>query len=93
MRRQGAALTPQERRRYPAIRGSVKVNSENSRELGLSAKVACVEAGLPKAPNPLPHLLEATLAGMAVTGFVLSGIEYIGGYAYAQSWWCRIEYI
>jgi len=26
---------------------------------------------------------------MAVTGFVLSGIEYIDGCAYAQSWWCR----
>ncbi|MFJ2320053.1 hypothetical protein [Pseudomonas sp. NPDC087817] len=39
---------------------------------------------------PLPKLLDAKLAGIAVTGFVLSGIEFIDGCAYAQSWWCRI---
>lgn len=89
MRRQGAALTPQERRAYPAIRGNVMVNSENNAELGRSANVARVEVGMPMEPNPLPCLLDATLAGMAVTGFVLSGIEYIDGRAYAQSWWCR----
>ncbi len=91
MRRQGVALTPLERRRYPAIKGNVMVNSENSRELGRSANVARVEVGLPFDPDPLPRLLDATLAGMAVTGFVLSGIEYIDGCAYAQSWWCRLQ--
>lgn len=91
MRRQGVALTPQERRRYPAIRGNVMVNSENSVELGRSANVARIEVGMPLDPDPLPRLLDATLAGMAVTGFVLSGIEYIEGCAYAQSWWCRLE--
>lgn len=50
-----------------------------------------VEVGMPLDPDPLPPLLDATLAGMAVTGFVLSGIEYIDGCAYAQSWWCREE--
>jgi hypothetical protein len=90
MRRHGVALTPQERRRYPAIRGNVMVNAENSSELGRSANVARVEVGLPKDPDPLPRLLDATLAGMAVTGFVLSGIEYIDGCAYAQSWWCGL---
>lgn len=59
------------------------VNAENSSELGLSANVARVEVGLPKDPDPLPRLLDATPAGMAVTGFVLSGIEYIDGCAYA----------
>jgi hypothetical protein len=91
MRRQGVALTPQERRRYPTIRANVMVNSENSLELGRSANVARLEVGLPRDPEPLPRLLDATLAGMAVTGFVLSGIEYIDGCAYAQSWWCRLE--
>lgn len=91
MRRQGLALTPQERRRYPAIRGNVMVNSEANNELGRSANVARIEVGLPNDPDPLPRLLDATLAGMAVTGFVLSGIEYIDGFAYAQSWWCRLE--
>lgn len=91
MRHQGVALTPQERRRYPAIRGNVMVNSENNFELGRSANVARVDVGMPLDSDPLPRLLDATLAGMAVTGFVLSGIEYIDGCAYAQSWWCRQE--
>ena len=90
MRCRGVPLTPQERRRYPAIKGNVMVNSENNVELGRSANVARVEVGMPLDPDPLPRLLDATLAGMAVTGFVLSGIEYIDGCAYAQSWWCRI---
>ncbi|CAH0322095.1 hypothetical protein [Pseudomonas sp. Bi130] len=89
MRRLGVALELKERRCYPAIRGNVMVNSENSIELGRSANVARVEVGMPLDPEPLPRLLDATLAGMAVTGFVLSGIEYIDGCAYAQSWWCR----
>jgi hypothetical protein len=91
MRRLGVALNPKERRHYPAIKGNVMVNAENSLELGRSANIARVEAGMPKDPDPLPRLLDATLAGMAVTGFVLSGIEYIDGCAYAQSWWCRFE--
>jgi hypothetical protein len=90
MRRQGIALTPQERRRYQAIKSNVMVNSVNSAELGRSANMARVEVGMPLDPDPLPPLLDATLAGMAVTGFVLSGIEYIDGCAYAQSWWCRL---
>ncbi|NNA09211.1 hypothetical protein HBN65_20800 [Pseudomonas lundensis] len=91
MRRQGVALTPQERHRYQAIKGNVMVNSVNSVELGRSANMARVEVGMPLDPDPLPPLLDATLAGMAVTGFVLSGIEYIDGCAYAQSWWCSLE--
>lgn len=90
MRRRGVALTSQERRRFPAIRGNVMVTSENNLELGRSSNVARLEVGMPLEPDPLPRLLDATLAGMAVTGFVLSGIEYIDGCAYAQSWWCRL---
>lgn len=91
MRHQGVALDLKERRRYSAIRGNVMVNSENSIDLGRSANVARLVVGMPLDPDPLPKLLDATLAGMAVTGFVLSGIEYIDGCAYAQSWWCRLE--
>lgn len=47
--------------------------------------MARVEVGMSLDPDPLPPLLDATLAVMAVTGFVLSGIEYIDGCAYAQS--------
>lgn len=89
MRLRGVALDAKERRRYPAIRANVMVNSTNCPELGRAANVARAEVGMPLDPDPLPPLLDATLAGMAVTGFVLSGIEYIDGCAYAQSWWCR----
>lgn len=90
MRLRGVALDAKERRHYPAIRGNVMVNSTVCQELGRAANVARVEVGMPLDPDPLPPLLDATLAGMAVTGFVLSGIEYIEGCAYAQSWWCRL---
>lgn len=91
MRSRGVALDPKARRRNPAIRGNVMVNSTNCHELGRAANVARVDVGMPLDPDPLPPLLDATLAGMAVTGFVLSGIEYVDGCAYAQSWWCRLE--
>jgi len=87
----GIPLDSKARRRYPAIKGNVMVNSTMCKELGRAANVAVVKVGMPLDPDPLPPLLDATLAGMAVTGFVLSGIEYIDSCAYAQSWWCRIE--
>ncbi|WP_455927062.1 hypothetical protein [Pseudomonas capeferrum] len=89
MRSRGIALTPQERRRYVAIRGDVRVVSEVREELGRSSNVAKVIGGMPLEVDPLPQLLDATLSGMAPTGFVLNGIEYVEGCAYAQSWWCR----
>lgn len=91
MRLRGVALDAKARRCYPAIRGNVMVNSAVSQDLGRATNIARVEVGMPLEPDPLPQLLDATLAGMAVTGFVLSGIEYIEGRAYAQSWWCRLE--
>ncbi|WP_285430057.1 hypothetical protein [Pseudomonas sp. fls2-241-R2A-110] len=90
MRSRGIALDAKARRRYPPIKGNVMVNSSVCKELGRATNVARVDVGMPLDPDPLPPLLDATLAGMAVTGFVLSGIEYIEGCAYAQSWWCRI---
>lgn len=89
MRCMGVALTPQERKRYVAIRGDVRVASELREELGRSSNVARVIVGMPLEADPLPQLLDATLSGMAPTGFVLNGIEYVEGCAYAQSWWCR----
>lgn len=67
------------------------VTSELSADLGRSVRVARIAADLPLDESPLPQLLDAALVGMAVTGFVLSGIEYIDGCAFAQSWWCRVE--
>jgi len=91
MRCKGVALDSQERRRFPAIRGDVLVTPEKSDKLGRSSNVARISIGWPMESEPLPRLLDATLSGMAPTGFVLSGIEYVDGCAYAQSWWCRLE--
>lgn len=85
MRCKGVPLTPQERRCYPAIAGDVRVNAAISDELGRSSNIAILNKGWPLEPSPLPQLLDATLSGMAPSGFVLSGIEYIDGCAYAQS--------
>ncbi|WP_236264848.1 MULTISPECIES: hypothetical protein [Pseudomonas] len=90
MRAKGVALSPQERRRYIPIRGDVLVASEISADLGRSTNVAKLRRELPLEPDALPCLQDASLAGMAPTGFVLSGIEYVDGCAYAQSWWCRL---
>ena len=91
MRSRGVPMDAKARRRNPAIRGNVLVSSTICKELGRASNIARVEVGMPLDPDPLPPLLDATLAGMAVTGFVLSGIEYIDGCGYAQSWWCRLE--
>jgi len=88
MRSRGIALDAKSRRRYLAIKGNVMVSSSVCQELGRATNVARVVVGMPLDPDPLPALLDATLAGMAATGFVLSGIEFIDGCAYAQSWWC-----
>jgi hypothetical protein len=77
-----------ERRRYNAIRGDVLVSTELSKELGRSSNGARVVQRMPLAPEPLSRSMDATLAGMAPTGFVWSGIEYVLGCA-CQAWWCR----
>ncbi|KTB94599.1 hypothetical protein AO073_21170 [Pseudomonas syringae ICMP 11293] len=89
MRRKGVALEPRERERYEAIQGNVIVRSTHCEYLGRHANIAWLDAGMPKEEKRLPELLDVTLATMAHNGFVLSGIEYVDGCAYAQSWWCR----
>lgn len=89
MRRKGVALGPRERDRFEAILGNVIVRSVHCDHFGRHANVAWLDAGMPKEAQRLPELLDVTLATMAHNGFVLSGIEYIDGCAYAQSWWCR----
>nr|WP_080589849.1 hypothetical protein [Pseudomonas fuscovaginae] len=90
MRYKGVPLSAQERRCHPPIKGDVRINAQVCHELGRSSNVATLHKGMPLEPSPLPELLDASLCGMAPTGFVLSGIEYIDGCAYSQSWWCRL---
>lgn len=89
MRRKGVALEPRERDRFEAVLGNLIVRSVHCDHFGRHANFAWLDAGMPKETQRLPELLDVTLATMAHNGFVLSGIEYIDGCAYAQSWWCR----
>ncbi|WP_122688180.1 hypothetical protein [Pseudomonas viridiflava] len=89
MRRKGVALEPKARECSEAFRGNVIVRSTHCEHLGRYASIAWLEVGMPKEAKRLPDLLDVTLATMAHNGFVLSGIEYVEGCAYAQSWWCR----
>lgn len=89
MRERGVALERKAIGRREAFKGNVIVRSAHCEHLGRHANIAWLEAGMPKEVKPLSDLLDVTLATMAHNGFVLSGIEYIDGCAYAQSWWCR----
>lgn len=91
MRCKGVALEPRERDRFEPIKGSVLVRSTHCEYLGMHACVAWVSVGMPKEQQRLPELLDVTPSTMAHNGFVLSGIEYVDGRAYAQSWWCRYQ--
>ncbi|WP_273822674.1 hypothetical protein [Pseudomonas asplenii] len=91
MRRKGMALGEKERRALRPLRGDVNVRCEEDKKMGRSSNVASLRTGMPMEPDLLPQLVDATLTRMATHGFVLSGIEFIDGCAYAQSWWCRLE--
>lgn len=75
MSQKGLVPDVTEGRRDPVIIGNMMVSSENNHELGRSANVARILVGLPLEPEPLPRLLDATLSGTSVTGFVLNGVE------------------
>lgn len=89
MRTRGVPLTPKERDAYPPVHGYVMVTAQLSTELGRASNIAWILSSMPGGYEPLPKLLDVTLSRMSQTGFVLAGIEYIDGCAYAQSWWCR----
>lgn len=91
MRQRGIDLTPQERRRFRAVKGDVLVTCVQDARMGRAANRAEVLAGPGMQEMPLPPLYDARLSGMATLGFVLSGFEVIDGCAYAQSWWCRLQ--
>lgn len=90
LRRQGVELSKEERRTYQPHRGDVRVMCVMDRRLGRATNVAELHPGNKRDFSQLPTLYDAKLTGMSTTGYVLSGIEFIDGCAYAQSWWCRL---
>ncbi len=88
-RREGEALAGDEVRRTPPYRGDIEVTSQMIACLGRLGHVARIRPSDPLGPEVLPVLMDVNLSWMSTNGFVLSGIEAIGGRLYAQSWWCR----
>lgn len=88
-RREGAPLPGDEVRRTPPFKGDVEVTSQVMACLGRLAHVARIRPADPLGPEVLPALMDVSLSWMSTNGFVLSGIEDVGGKLYAQSWWCR----
>lgn len=91
LRLRGIELTMDERRSYHPHRGDVRVACVMDRRLGRATNVAQLYPGNKRDASHLPALYDARLTGMSTTGYVLSGIEFIDGCAFAQSWWCRSE--
>ncbi len=89
LRLRGIELTKDERRTYQPHRGDVRVACGHDRRLGRATNVAELHPLNKRDLSHLPPLYDARLSGMSTMGYVLSGIEFVDGCAYAQSWWCR----
>jgi hypothetical protein len=89
MRNRGKALDHADVQRAPRVRGDMVVVQEKSSALNRYTNIARFQSGLVGNPQPLPPLHDAALSWMGPLGFVLTGIEFVDGTAYSQSWWCR----
>ncbi|WP_429574288.1 hypothetical protein [Paraburkholderia sp. UCT70] len=72
------------------VSGDVTINHEQSAQYKRTSKVASFQQSGAADAQPLPPLHDVELSWMGPNGFVLTGIEFIGDVAYAQSWWCRL---
>jgi len=70
-------------------RGDLGIAHVQSAEYGRTSKVASFHRAGAADPELLPPLHDVELSWMGPLGFVLTGIEFIDGSAYGQSWWCR----
>lgn len=75
--------------RAPGVFGDLLVVQEKSAALNRYSNIARFQITTVSEPQPIPPLHDAVLSWMGPNGFVLSGIEFVDGIAYAQSWWCR----
>jgi hypothetical protein len=89
MRMRGKAQDHADVQRAPGVRGDMVVGQEKSSALNRYTNIARFQTGGAADPQPLPPLHDAALSWMGPLGFVLTGVEFVDGTAYAQSWWCR----
>ncbi|SMG61531.1 hypothetical protein SAMN06265784_1234 [Paraburkholderia susongensis] len=91
MRQQGRAIPKRDVEAAPPVRGDLLVTQEKSETFGRYSTVARFQTSGAAEQQPLPPLHDADLSWMGTNGFVLTGIEVVGGVTYAQSWWCRLR--
>lgn len=89
MRRRGVAIPQKEIRSTVPILGDVHMRLDPFGPMGRTSTVAELHNVTPS-PPPLPPLYEAVMTGMSTNGATFTGIEFIDGVAYAQSWWVRL---
>lgn len=86
----GIAIERKEFDRMQPLRADVHITECENVALGRTTISAWIFTSAPNSPEPLPHLLDVKIVGMASNGLVLSGVEQIGNAFYAQSWLCQI---
>jgi hypothetical protein len=89
MRERGKALPQHAVQSGPAVHGDLVIGQEKSSALNRYTNIARFQTAGATDPQPLPSLHDAALSWMGPLGFVLTGVEFVDGTAYSQSWWCR----
>lgn len=89
MRTRGVTRPQREVEQDAPITGDLNVSQQKSETFNRYSNVAAFHKAGASDAEPLPPLHDVVLSWMGPNGFVLTGIEVIGGVTYAQSWWCR----
>jgi hypothetical protein len=88
MRHRGVAIPRDQLRKSEPLKIDVLIETSLCEDIGRHSRVArCFSAN----PNhePLPRLYDAQVNSMAPLAMVITGVEFVDGVGYAQSWWCR----
>lgn len=73
----------------PTIPGDVLIEMLKSSPMGRPSLCARINNPDPNAPE-LPPLYDAEVNTMIGNSLVITGVEFVNGVAYAQSWHCRV---
>jgi hypothetical protein len=86
MRERAKVLDHSDVQKAPGVRGDMVIAQEKSSALNRYSNIARFQTSGVNDPQPLPPLHDAVLSWMGPNGFVISGVEFIDGVAFAQSW-------
>ncbi|HFJ9861479.1 TPA: hypothetical protein ACL1SD_006260 [Pseudomonas aeruginosa] len=89
MRRYGKALGCAGFDKAPVLRGDVWVRMASTSPLNRPTLIAEILKTSPSG-SILPTLHDVQVHGMATNALVITGIEFIDGVTYLQSWHCRV---